>query len=634
MRESKARLLRERYELGTDEALLFTYIIIAIGAMLLFGQTSTTRIIVWAAILGVTAPLPRIVQSLDVSFQRWYRLEALVEVIVGAAFGSITLIALPASEVRQALLCAILVGVIVAGSASSSQFRGLHLSYLIPFTTTAVLGFVLSPGGLLPAAVLLVVALAFAMLMAAQHRQVYENLVDVMLQNSELVEKLEWEHDALIVANEYLDNQAWSDPLTGLANRAAMTQELNQRLAVPAPALTDSPVTVAFLDLNGFKQINDTWGHRTGDALLVAVADRLRNLTTNRELACRLGGDEFVIISSALTPRQLGEMLAAAFAEPFRVGDRALPVRTSIGIASADHATSADELVRIADRALYRHKDGIDLGASYKIFDREMRAELEHRQTIECEIRRAFERGDITAWYQPVVDMATGQIIGAEALARWDHPSGVRSAGAFIDVLTEYALLDDLTERTFLASQALQDTVEAAGHPRPRISINISPQQIEQLLRRSEAITRLDQIMIEITEEEAIPNPMRVSQVLRRVRELGAEVYVDDFGTGYSSLARTASLPIDGLKIDVSFVNRVTRSVSARAVVSSIVDLADRLDLMVIAEGVESVQQVEALLDLGVPYAQGYFFSAAVPGEQLTSWLLEGQHLVEQRAAA
>ncbi len=634
MQQAKKVLLRERYTLGTDVALLFTYILIAVVVMLLLDQTSTTRIMIWAGFVGVTAPLPKIVQSMDISFDRWFRLELVTELIVAIAFGSVTLLALPESQVRQALLCAILTGVLAGASASGSQFRCLHLAYVLPFTTLAIAGYLNSPNGLIPAAVLLCAALGFSLRMAAEHRSVFHDLVDIMVENADLLEKLEWEHDALINANAYLDDQAWTDALTGLANRAAMTRELNERLSHAGTVSSEAPVTLAFIDLNGFKLVNDTWGHRTGDALLVAVARRLQSLVTADEMACRLGGDEFVFISSDIAPRRLGEMLSSAFAEPLRVEDRSIPVRASIGVATTDEHTSAEDLLRFADRALYRHKKGSELGATFKIFDREMRAELTSRREIEADVRPAFDRGEIDAWFQPIVNLATGEIIGAEALARWDHESGVRSAGAFLDVLTEQALLNELTERTFASSQALQDTVEAAGLARPRVSINISPQQVEQLLMRSESVHRLDQLIIEITEEQAIPNPTRVRQILRRVHELGAEVYVDDFGTGYSSLARTASLPIDGLKIDLSFISRITRSVSARAVVSSIVDLADRLDVMVIAEGVESIPQVETLLDLGVTYAQGYYFSPAVPGPQLTKWLLTGERLGEQRAAA
>ncbi len=618
--------MRERYNLGLNEALFFAYVLIGITLLLIWNETSHTGAIVWAVFLGAVSPLPRIVHSLDVSFTRWFRFAFAAEVLGGFGWGSLTWLALPESDVRQALLCTVLVGVMVAASISAAQFRALNLAFLLPYATLSIGGYLFNPNGLTAATIFLGVAFAFSALMASEHRSVHISLVSLLTENEELVTKLENEHLALTEANELLDNQAWTDSLTGLANRPAMVNELSTRLR-RLPAASDehhnsTQVTLAYIDLNGFKQVNDVWGHHTGDLLLLAVATRLRDavaMADEHALASRLGGDEFVVISS-LDAAPLASQLARAFDEPLEVGDRRLPIQLSIGVATASSAVPEDEILRNADKALYRHKNATGSSAKWQIFDDSMRHELEVRDDLKQRVHTAFADGDITVFYQPIVDLITGEIHGAEALARWVDADGVRTAGSFLDVLTEEGLLDDLTERTFASVCAVQSAVEETGQPRPHISINVAPQQLEQVLTLRSREGDLECIAIEITEDSAIPNFERVVELLTRARELGAEILVDDFGTGYSSLARTAALPIDGLKIDQSFVATLTR-VESSAVVSTVVDLADKLGLSVIAEGIETQEQVDELLRLGVAAGQGFLFAEAVEADVLVDWL-------------
>ncbi len=626
--------MRERYRLGIDEALIFTYILIAVTVAVVSPGTPTTGTIIWAVLLGSVAPLPRIVHQLNTSFSYWLRYAFAAELLGGIAWGSVTWLALPDSEVRQALLCTVLTGVMVAASISAAQFRRLNLAFLIPYAGLSITGYLFTSNALSIASLFLAIAFAFSVVMASEHREVHLSLIRLIVANDELVNELEEEHEALSNANRLLDDQAWTDSLTGLANRPALANELAHRLdhLKTNPDESD-PVTVAYLDLNGFKQINDVWGHHTGDLLLIAVANRLRktietSTLPNNSLAARLGGDEFVVISSE-DPETLAGVIAGAFTKTLRVGDRRLPVRASLGVAAATWTTDPDELLRYADRALYRHKNTPGRSADWRIFDDAMQHELAVRRDLEHRVHAAFESGDIQAWYQPIVTLATGAIVGAEALVRWSDGNEVHQAGAFLDVLTEEGLLDDLTERTFVHADALQTEVEDAGHPRPRISINVAPQQLEQVLTNRSSAGDLASIAIEITEEAAIPNPERVGALLRKARELGAEVLVDDFGTGYSSLARTAALPIDVLKIDRSFVTTLLTSKQSTAVVSTVVDLADKLDLDVIAEGVETIEQAEKLLKLGVTVGQGFLFSPAVPASQLIKWLCEDHRFVD-----
>lgn len=634
MRPVEQALMRERYQLGIDEALFFGYILIVATVAIVSPGAPTSGTIICAVLLASVAPLPRIVHGLSTSFSNWLRYAFAAELLCGIGWGSVTWLALPESEVRQALLCTVLTGVMVAASISAAQFRRLNLAFLVPFAGLSITGYLLTPDALSIAALFLAIAFAFSVVMAAENREVHLSLIRLIVANDELVNELEEEHEALTNANRLLDDQAWTDALTGLANRPALANELAERLEqLAADPDRSEPVTVAYLDLNGFKQVNDVWGHHTGDLLLIAVANRLRKtiesgaLPTN-SLAARLGGDEFVVISPE-APETLASVVAGALAKTLSVGDRRLPVRTSLGVAAGTPTTDPDELLRHADRALYRHKHTPGQTADWRIFDEAMQHELAVRRDFEHRVHAAFENGDIEAWYQPIVTLATGEIVGAEALARWSDGNEVHQAGAFLDVLTEEGLLDDLTERTFVSANALQIEVENAGYPRPRISINVAAQQLEQVLTNRSSAGDLAAIAIEVTEESAIPNPERVGELLTKARELGAEILVDDFGTGYSSLARTASLPIDALKIDRSFVATLLTSKQSTAVVSTVVDLADKLELDVIAEGVETTEQADKLLDLGVTVGQGFLFSAAVPASQLTKWLCENHRFID-----
>ena len=616
--DDQQALTRERYRLGMNESFAFSYVLIVLVVVMFRGQSSGTGLVLWAAAVGLATPLPKLINAKVTRNRTWYWTAVVGEVVYGIAFGSITWLALPSSHVYQALLAAILTGVCLGASISAARFRLLNNAFVVPFTTVAAAGYLVAPDGLTIAVVILGVAFLFGLLVSEGHRERHVNLHSVIHENELLVDELQTEHKALISANHRLDAQAWTDSLTGLANRPAVMAELHDRLAKLGDD-GESKVTVAYLDLNGFKQINDTWGHRTGDQLLIVVAEQIRRVIGEDAIGSRLGGDEFVVIES-IGSDALGEALAAAFREPLQVGDRQLAILASIGVASTIEPTSADELLRFADKALYEHKESGSQD-EWRVFDRAMRNELAVRRRVEGEIHYAFDAGDITTWFQPVVDLVTGKIVSIEALVRWEHITGVRTAGAFLDVLIEEGMLDALTERTFEIAHDLQNAVVAAGRERPRVNINVAPQQLEQVLTAKTCEGDLDCISIEITEDSAIPNPERATRVLKQARELGARVLVDDFGIGYSGLARTAALPIDGIKIDRSFVSTLSGGIQSAAVISTIVDLADKLDLSVIAEGIETTEQRDELLRLGVPDGQGFLFSPAVPAAQIIEWL-------------
>ena len=333
--------------------LVFTYVLIGVLSLVLWGEASNRGVVTWAAFLGLVAPLPNIFRALDVSFRVWFRLEILGQAIVGLAWGSSTVFALPERELYQGLLTAALIGVLVASSAGESQFNVLYLSFMVPFAGLAGYGVLSRPYGLALCAVFLAVAFVFSVISAHGHRQLHVGFVDLLVENEALVAELEAERDAMADANRRLDRMAWTDSLTGLANRAAMQRDLEDALSSLEPGRT---VTVAYLDLDGFKAVNDRHGHRVGDQLLSAVASRLRSAVEAHELACRLGGDELTVVARDTEPAELGERLAAVFDEPYQVDGRVLGIECGIGLASTTGRGSADDLVRRADRALYRHK--------------------------------------------------------------------------------------------------------------------------------------------------------------------------------------------------------------------------------------------------------------------------------------
>jgi len=634
VRRDKNALLRERFELGSTEALVFSYVLILAAQLLLWGHVPRLNFLVWAGVLALTAPLPKIVQSLDVPFQRWFALELAVEGIVGVAWGLAAFLVLPDDQVRQALLCAMLIGVMVASTTSASQFMRLHLAFLIPFGGLTIAGYLLAPGGLRGAAAMLAVAFVFSVVMAHEHRAVHHNLVDLIGENDQLVDDLAEERDALESANRQLDVQAWSDALTGLANRAAFRRDLAEAIRSLSPS-SHRPVTVAALDLDGFKQINDSWGHHAGDLVLIAVADALRTVVHEHEgeRVFRLGGDELTVLSRTDDLDGFGRRLATAFRAPFTIEGRRLQLRAGVGIASTTESMSRDALMRDADRALYRHKRNADGVTSHQVFDEAMRTEAARTTTLEAEVTEAFESGRIRPWLQPIVDLRTGEIIGAEALARWEHDDGVRSAASFIDVMTDRGLLQQLTDRTLRDVRDFHSSLLTSGLDPLHISVNIAPAQLEQVLQDADP-GDLQSLCIEITEESTVPNPARASELLTRARAEGCRVLIDDFGVGYSSLALATSLPIDGLKIDRSFVATLTTSEASLAVVSAIVDLAARLGLDVIAEGVESPAQVALLREFGVHCVQGFLFAPAVPMDQVHTWLEQRHRFTDATTAA
>jgi diguanylate cyclase (GGDEF)-like protein len=424
------------------------------------------------------------------------------------------------------------------------------------------------------------------------------------------------------------------DPLTTLANRFSFARDLDA--AIRAAQLQGGSVQLLFVDLDRFKEINDNYGHAVGDAVLLGVADRLRAICGEQELAGRLGGDEFGVI--CVTPvhseraREIATKAMEALSKPIDCGRLQLIVGCSVGIASFPRdAADSPTLQRFADIALYRSKSA---GRStWTEFDDTMAAELESRQGLEAELRNAVAAGEIEPWYQPIISTQNNAVVGVEALARWQHAErGLILPGLFIPLAEESSLIVDL-------GQAMIDRCCREMYPLIHegrldyVSINLStrhlrsPSVVEQVAR---TLARYrfppSALQLEITESLLLIDFEQAEERLSHFRALGIRIALDDFGAGYSSLSYIRRLPLDVIKIDRSFARDISADRQAEAVVKAIVQLAQALELHIVAEGVETESQALRLTSCGCFVQQGYLFGQPIPLKEITQYLLAGDH--------
>ncbi len=442
-----------------------------------------------------------------------------------------------------------------------------------------------------------------------------------------------------ISERQHIEQQlAWEaqhDPLTGLANRTLFERRLQQQLTL---AQRGKPqYAVLFLDVNRFKVINDSLGHRVGDELLRAMAERLALCLPPGELLCRLGGDEFAILirGGAAEAERLARHLTKKFKTPLSVGQYELQVSVSIGIAPGrPEYTEPGDVLRDADLSMYdsKQRQGTRGGLAYTVFDRSLHERAVRRLHIEAELGSALKTKQLKLFYQPVVRLSDKRLLGFEALARWVHPElGPVNPLEFLGVAEETGLIWPLGQWV-LEEACTQLSAWQRSRPGTALSlnVNISPQQFQQtdLVRQVQrAISKSGccarGLNIEITEGAMLQGS--AAQTIAALRQLGVGVQVDDFGTGYSSLASLHRFDITTLKIDRLFVDNLTNDPASQGVVQAILTLAEALKLEVIAEGVETEQQRFHLLDLGCQVAQGYLFAPALNAEAATRLWRQGQ---------
>ena len=440
-----------------------------------------------------------------------------------------------------------------------------------------------------------------------------------------------------------LHRRAHYDALTRLPNRLMFLDELAREL-VRADRL-GSTLALLFIDLDGFSEVNDTLGHAAGDELLVHAADRLRACLRKADLVARLGGDEFTVVVPDL--REAGDAAAVAqhlieaLSQPYDVGHGETFVAASVGIAMypTDGAT-APELLRHADMAMYRAKQ--KGRANHVFFKEEMNREAQQRRTLDGELRRALESGQFVLYYQPQLDLASNRIVGAEALLRWRHPTrGLVAPGPFIGFAEETGLIDRIGAWALADACARFSAWRAEGLPIGHVSVNVSPRQFRNrdfadTVARAIKEAGMDPraLRLEITENVLVDATGAAEATLAQLTTLGTPLELDDFGTGYSSLAYLQRLPVNKIKLDRSFINGIATSDNARAIVRAAIAMIHALKKQIVAEGVETEEQLALLRRWGCDAIQGYLLSTPLPADDFAEFVCAAAHRPQARPAS
>ncbi|HEX9986158.1 MAG TPA: EAL domain-containing protein [Thermoanaerobaculia bacterium] len=452
---------------------------------------------------------------------------------------------------------------------------------------------------------------------------------------------LEDEREAAELAADEIEHLAYHDALTGLPNRPLFVDRLIVALAQAHRA--QQKLALFFLDLDRFKDINDSLGHSTGDALLKSVAERIRGCVREGDTVGRFGGDEFTLliprVESVDDAARMAQKITEALQLPFFIHDRELFVTTSIGVSLfPGDGHDPETLIRNADTAMYRAKEqGRD---NYQLYAPAMNARALERLALENMLRKALSQNELVLHYQPLIDARTERIVGTEALVRWNHPEqGLLSPARFISVAELSGLIIPIGQ------WVLQTACRQIGEwnrldPGLTMSVNLSARQFAQpdLVQQVRAVlaeTGIDPacLQLEITESNAMQNAESSMFTLRELRALGVKIAMDDFGTGYSSLNYLKRFPIDTLKLDQAFVHDITSDTADAAIVSAVIAMAHSLELTVVAEGVETAEQLEMLRQKDCDLIQGFYYSRPIPAGELEELLQRERRLNREPAA-
>jgi diguanylate cyclase (GGDEF)-like protein len=443
---------------------------------------------------------------------------------------------------------------------------------------------------------------------------------------------LEDEREASELATVEMEHLAYHDALTGLPNRPLFMDRLI--LALAQSSRSNQKLAVFFLDLDRFKDINDSLGHSTGDGLLKAVAERIRRCIREGDTVARFGGDEFTLLIPKIDHVEDAAKIAQKILEtlkiPFSIQDHELFVTTSIGISvHPGDGSDPETLVRNADTAMYRAKDqGRD---NYQLYAPAMNARALERLALENMLRKALSHRELVLHYQPVADMKTKGVVGVEALIRWRHPEmGLVSPAHFIPVAETSGLIIPIGDWVLRTACRQTKLWQKRIDPDLTVAVNLSARQFQQPNLTEEIAEVLEEtgldakyLELEITESNAMQNAENTIYTLRELKALGVRIAMDDFGTGYSSLSYLKRFPIDTLKLDQSFVREITTDASDAAIATAVIAMAHSLDLRVIGEGVETEEQFAFLKKQKCDYIQGYLFSPPQAAEALEAYLLE-----------
>ena len=459
-------------------------------------------------------------------------------------------------------------------------------------------------------------------------------VLDVQLQSTafQLNETLQQSNQHLQTANEALRKRAFADPLTDLPNRLLFEDRLRHALVRLRRAnhyRVEERLSVLFIDLDGFKPINDSFGHAVGDEVLQSVAQRLSVQARSSDTVARVGGDEFLLLLEGVQDMaaciQVAKRVLEELALPFSVAQRTVHITASVGIVLYPDHGDAEHLIAHADAAMYAAKR--NGGNNYVVFQPHMGSEAAQQLALQNDLRHAIERQQISLHYQPKIDGRSGDIIGVEALLRWQHPVlGMVSPVIFIGLAERFGMIHMLGN--WVIEEACRQLAQWRDEGMEmRVAINLSVHQLREsgLAARIQAALQAHgvqpgQLLCEITESVAMEDTEATQRTFEELRQMGVFLSIDDFGTGYSSLSYLRQLPAQQLKIDRSFIKDLATHDASRAVVQAVINLAHALGLRVVAEGVETAEQRDVLLGMGCDEFQGFLFAYPMPAAQLTAW--------------